>query len=325
MAEAKMSIVLVVYGESHSLRLVLDRLRLQTAAPVLECVLVATSKEKPAILSQAGALSGLAAIKVMEMNTIESAGRAKAAGIAAASAPLVALLEDHSLPESDWAELLIRAHETSDYAAVAPVIKNANPGTAASWGCFLVYYGQDMFARSQDELKHLPGNHSCYRRNILLEYKSRLPDLLEAEFVLHQDLRTRGFRLFQDPGACAFHINHPRLRSSLEEYVLSSRVFATERAAKWKLTRRVSYVFGSPMIPFVRLLRIAKYIRKAGLDLGSLSRAAPAVFLILCSGAAGEMMGYAFGAGNARAGLRRFESERHRAITRQDLETAGLI
>ena len=323
MATAKMSVVIVAYSDSVSLRLALQRLQLQTVASELECVLVTTCDKIAADLGSV--LQGLASIQTLVMTPIESAGRAKAAGVFAATAALVAFLEDHSFPERAWAESLIKAHHRSPFAVVAPVIRNANPATCASWGCFLVYYGQYMVARPQPELKHLPANHSCYRRSLLLEYGQRLPDLLEAEFVLHQDLLARGFKLSQESAARAYHLNHSWLRPSLEEYWFSSRVFAAVRAAKWKPAKRILYFFGAPLLPLVRSLRIVKDMLKGGLKLQILAKGLPAMFAILCSGSAGEMIGYAAGSGKAKIRLKDFESRRASMISDHDLREARLL
>jgi hypothetical protein len=316
--KAKMSVIVVVHSDSASLRKVFECLRMQTIAPDVECVLVTGDRQTASGLSTH--LQGLAAVQVIVLDSIKSAGHAKSAGIIAAAAPLVAFLEDHSFPERAWAESLIKAHERDTYAAVGPVIRNANPETGASWGCFLVYYGQYMFARAPHELRHLPANHTCYRRSILLEYGPRLADLLEAEWVLHQDLFAHGFELFQEPAARAHHFNHSQVWPSIEEYWFASRVFAAERGAQWKFTRKLLYALGSPILPLVQSLRIGKDAIQNGLGLRSLARGFPAMFLILCAGAAGEMTGYTFGAGKAKAKLMDFESKRHLIISRQELQ-----
>ena len=318
-----MSVIIVAHCDSANLRLVVERLRLQTAASVLEFVLVTPDDAVASAIGAAG--HGLAGVRVVILQAIEDAGSAKAAGIKAAVAPLVAFLEDHSLPANTWAESLIKAHAEGDYAAVGPVVQNANPGTSASWGCFLVYYGQYMFARPQAELRHLPANHTCYRRSVLLEYGPRLSDMMEAEFVLHGDLLDRGLQIRQEPKARAYHINHPRLAPTLVEYWFASRVFAAERAARWKRLRKLTYFFGSPLIPFVRSLRIVRDAVRGGAGWPVLARSLPAVFVILAVGTAGEMAAYALGGGDARARLKSFESRRHAYITRQDLESAARI
>jgi GT2 family glycosyltransferase len=317
-----MSVVLVVYRDSENLRLALERLIAQTAVSLLECVLVTPSKTKMDWVP-----SFLQSIRwqLVEVGSIKSAGTAKAAGVAAASAPLVCFLEDHSYPDPSWAESLIRAHENGEFAAVGPVVLNANPGTGASWGCFLVYYGQYMWARPQEQLEHLPANHSCYRRALLLDYGQRLPDLLEAEIMIHRDLLARGYRLFQEPSALTYHLNHSRLGPTIEEYFLASRVFAAERASGWGVMRRMLYAVGSPLLLLIRSARILSDVRHAGLQHRVLVKAIAPVLSTIAAGAAGEMVGYAAGAGRAKEGLQRFESRRHRVFTPGDLKLARMV
>jgi len=318
----KMSVVLVAYRDSANLRLVLERLRTQTVAPLLECLLVTPSGVQmdwvPGVLQHVR-------WKVVEVGTTKSAGVFKAAGVAAAGTPWVAFLEDHSYPEQRWAESLLAVHESGDFAAVGPVVLNANPASSASWGCFLVYYGQYMRARPQERLEHLPANHSCYRRDVLLDYGDRLPDLLEAEIMLHRDLLARGHRLFQEPAARAYHLNHSRLGPTLKEYFLASRVFAAERASDWGFLRRALYAFGSPLLPLIRLVRILADARHAGLQRRVWLKAVAPVVLTLTAGAAGEMIGYAAGSGRAKGDLQRFESERSRIFSPGDLEPARML
>jgi len=322
MTTPKISIVIVVHQESPCFHLVLNQLRLQTAASKLECIVVTAGGGITETAFPSGKLHGLASIRIVSLDAIESAGQAKAAGVAAAAAPLVAFIEDHSLPEKNWAESLIKAHEKGKYAAVGSVVCNANPETARSWGCFLVYYGQYMFARPEPQ--HLPANHSSYRRDLLLTYGPQLAAMLDAEYVLHQDLLKKGFILFQEPAAIACHVNHSRLRPSLEEYLYASRVFATERSFYWKATKRAVYALGSFLLPWIRTFRIATGLSACDLNPAILAKALPHIFLILCAGAAGEFLGYASGCGDAKEELNRFESQRCRVITEKDIESAKL-
>jgi len=322
MVKPRMSVIVIVYSDSANLRLVLERLQLQSVADELECVFVASDREIAEKVSKN--LRKMARIEIAHMNTSESLGIAKAAGVYAATAPLVVFLEDHSVPGSKWAESLLKTCEESRFAAVGPVVQNANPETGASWGCFLVYYGQYAFVRPRHDLRHLPAMHTCYRRELLLEYGDRLPELLESELLLHQDLLARKFQLHQEPSACIYHINYSRLLPILEEYFFASRVFAAARAANWKLARRLLYSLGSPLLPLIRSWRIFGDTRRADLNLRILARSAPTVILTLCSGAVGELVGYIHGSGNAKSELKRFESQRHKSLSKHDLETSGI-
>ncbi len=56
-----------------------------------------------------------------------------------ASAPVVALVEDHAYPAPGWAEGIIDAHKNG-WAAVGPVMANANPHGLMSWVNLLIEY-----------------------------------------------------------------------------------------------------------------------------------------------------------------------------------------
>ena len=257
----KMSVIMVVRCDSVHLRWALQGLRNQTVASSLECIIVTSLRKEQTGLSEA--LEGLPRLRTVELGPFASEGAAKAAGVAVARSALVSFIEDHSCPHARWAETLLAAHRRGEFAAVGPVVLNANPDSSASWGCFLVYYGTWAWARPQNEVKHLPANHSCYRRDVLMGYGPRLPDMLQAESVLHKDLLATGHRLVQEPAAKAYHLNYSRPGSILREYVLASHVFAAERAAHWGFLRRAVYAVGSPLLPLIRLPRVLADARRA--------------------------------------------------------------
>jgi len=318
-----LSIVLLAHRDSEGLRGALRGVCGQSVSSQMECILVVASRKD--VGGAAEALKGLLGSKIVEVGTMRSEGEAKAAGVRAAEAPLVAFLEDHSFPEKTCAENLIEAHRRGDFAVVGPVMRNANPISAVSWGCFLVYYGTYMWARPETEIRHLPANQSCYRRDLLLEYGSRLADMLEAEAVLHQDLLARGHRLAQEPSARVYHLNVSRVGPVSKEYFLASRVFAAERASGWGFLRRAVYAVGSPLLPLIRLPRILRDARRAELDRSVLRGAFAPVLLTLCAGAAGEMLGYALGARGTRQKLLQNESERTITFSARDLEALSRL
>lgn len=82
--------------------------------------------------------------RIVAVGEVSSIAKAWAAGIRQASAPVVAFLEDHSYPAPcwaeapSWAEAPIKAHQKA-WAAVGPVLANANPNSMIGW---LMLFGQ---------------------------------------------------------------------------------------------------------------------------------------------------------------------------------------
>jgi GT2 family glycosyltransferase len=320
---SQLSVVVVSHCDSENFRMALRNLRAQTVSNLLEVIIV-TSSQKDLNLDPRK-FEGFSNHKILEVRPFGSGGAAKAAGVIAAGAPLVAFAEDHSYPERGWAEALIGAHRKGNFAVVGPVMLNANPHSGLSWGCFLAYYGHWLVARLPEEVKHLPANQSCYKRDLLLQYGSRLSEMLEAESVLHWDFLSKGHQLYQEPTAKVYHLNHSLLSPMLREYYLTSRVFAAKRGGRWRLPTRVAYALGSPLLPLLRLRRIVNDASQAGLQGKVFFRSLAALVLVLCAGSAGEACGYAFGVGKASERLARFESKRHLSFTARDLDAVARL
>lgn len=316
-----LSAVMVVYARSRLVPLVLENLALQTIAPAMEIILVTTTREE--LCHPVGDIHRFCSLKIVEAGDIRKTGLAKALGVAAAQAPLVMFLEDHSFPEPGCAEALVVRHQTQPLAAVGPVMLNANPASAVSWGTFLVFYGQWFGNNLPTEVHHLPANHSCYRHEILMAYGSQLADMLEVESVLHWDLITRGEHLYLDPAARVYHLNYSSVAPLLKEYFYASRVFAANRAALWGAGQRTVYALGSALLPLIRWRRVAKQAALSRLASDLLVRSSPALFLNLCAGAAGELLGYLLGTGRSAECLARFEKMERRQYPQADVKAAA--
>jgi hypothetical protein len=259
-----------------------------------------------------------AGVRIVEVDEIRSIGAAYAAGVREASAPIVAMTEDHSFPRPDWASVLIGRHRES-WAAVGPLMCNANPANLISWADMLLGYGPWMDPKSGGEREHLPGHNSSYKRDVLLEYGDRLPRLLEAETVLHWDLRAHGHRLFQDTAACTDHTNFALLRSWTFVQIYGGRAFAASRASTWSLPKRIAFALGSPLIPLGRLKRTVDTLRRSSsLRVMLWPRIAPLLFYGLVLDGMGQGLGYAFGAGRWREKLARYEFDRFKHILSDD-------
>src|SRR5205814_7700430 len=123
------SVILVTPDSYETIRKTVRALRMQTARKCLEIVIIAPSKRTLGLIEDE--LKEFHSVHVIEFGKIEALAAPRVAGILAASAPLVALGEDHGFPERDWAQSLIEAHR-QPWAAVGPAFINGNPG-AMSW------------------------------------------------------------------------------------------------------------------------------------------------------------------------------------------------
>ncbi len=294
----EMSVVIVQPDHCPTIRETVKHLRKQTLSDRLELMIVAPSAAEIGLTESER--EGFWAVRVIAVGERFSRGRARAVGVHEAMAPVVAFIEDHAYPASGWAEALLEAH-AQPWAAVGPVIGNANPGTTMSWANLFILYGPWIEGTEGGISDDIPGENSSYKRNVLLDYGPELDSLLDGaqDSVMHRGLRARGHDLYLDPRAKVYHHNFESLPASVQEHFGCGRSFAEARARSWPVLRRVLYAGGAPLIPLVRFRRIWKDIRRSGKSRDLLPGIIPALLLGLITGALGEMAGYALGPGNA--------------------------
>jgi len=255
---------------------------------------------------------------VVKADLSRGAGAARAAAVRAARAPIVAFGEDHSFPQPGWAAAIIAAHD-GEWAAVGPVVTNANPVTLVSWADLLMGYGPWLAPGRAAERSHLPGHNSSYRKDVLLALGDELGDLFEAETALQWTLRARGHRLFQESAARVAHTNFDRFSVWLPVHFHTGRVFAATRARSWSKAARVAFAFASPLVPFVRLWRHLGQAFAAGIEPSVIARTAPVLAVGLIVDAAGQFAGCLTGAGRSPELL--VDWEFHRNVPRAGVES----
>ncbi len=316
-----MSVILAAPDRYEAVRKTMRYLRAQTARDRLEIVIVAPTARDLDI--DAAEREAFLQFRVVEVGVIKSPAQAYAAGTRGASAPVVALAEEHSYPEPGWAEALIEAHR-QPWAAVGPVIVNANPRTALSWAHVLLGFASWLEPTAAGVVGHLPGHNASYKRGLLLEYGPQLEAMLAVEILLHWDLRARGYELYLEPGAKTSHVQVTHLPSWIAVQFLSARLFASTRAlnGRWSAFRRLLFTCGAPIIPSTsplwRLRGIVQEVRRPGRPHDLLPRALPALLFGLALAGAGQVVGYAFGAGDAIERMADFEFHRDRHVTERD-------
>jgi Glycosyl transferase family 2 len=303
-----MSVVIATPDCYETIRKTIGHLRTQTVKHQLEIIIVAPSASL--LHLEESELKGFCQFRVVEVGRVISIGSANAKGIRQASAPIVALAEDHAFPAPGWAEALIAAHRRP-WAAVGAVIRNPNdPQNVVAWADFLIGFGEFLAPGESGVVERLPGNNSSYKRVVLLEYGTCLETMMETESLIHHDLREKGYQIYLESAAQISHLNFELMSSFLSVKYLSGRVVGAARARGWPLFYRLFYICGTPLIPFVRYRRL-----KNRWDFLRECRSLPwGVMVIAWCGllvsATGEMIGCCFGAGRAVEQRAKYEFHR---------------
>ena len=290
---AALSVVLVA-DHFRTIQRVIHQLRSQSVRDRIEVIIVAPSARELELDETATA--GLGAVRIIEVGHIFPMPPSRAAGVRAATAPVVFLGETHSYAGPGFAAAILDAHR-GPWDAVVPGFDNANPTSALSWAAFLADYGYWHALLPGGEVASGPTWNVAYKREALLSLGDDLEKALSAGDHLWEAFREAGRKWFHAPSAPLGHVNVSRPGAWVHERFLAGTMIAKNRNARWPLPRRVAYALGSPLIPFVllrRLWRPWRLTRAAGLlPMGT----TPALLAGLLLRTAGEAIGYLRGVG----------------------------
>ena len=311
-----LSMILVTPDRFDTLLQTIRHVRAQDVADRIELVFVVPSAAAFAL--DPAAVGGFEGARVVEVGELRSNAHGYAEGVRATRAPIVVFGEDHCFPSPGWAEALLARHEDG-YAAVGPVVAHANTPGAVAWSDTLLGYGPWLHPHPGGEVEYLPGHNSSYRRDVLLAYGDDLESWLEAESVLHWDLRAKGARLYLEPTARTNHFSFSSMRAWLAASFHTSRTFAARRVRDSRASpvRRILFTAASPIIPAIRMRRCLRDIRRAE-NPPPLARLLPALGTALTVSALGEAMGYALGPGRSPQLVSQFEFRRDRNVSERD-------
>lgn len=282
-----LSVVMLAYNLYANVQRAILNLRMQTVANQLEIVLVIPSLSDFGL--QENDLGCFQSWQTQEIGRITSIGQGYAVGVASAHAPIVAFTEEHSFPDSGWAERLISDHK-SGWAAVGPRVLNGNPHSVVGRADFYLSYGEWSSPVVSGPVRILPGHNSCYKRDMLLELGEELGTLLEAEGILQRRLKASGYKLFLDTEISTSHLNYTYWPSWICKRYYQGWDFASSWSKSWPRPRKMAYILGSPLIPFIRLWRLRKKI-----CYGQPYLKIMAVLPVLLTGLTAEAMGHLAG------------------------------
>jgi len=290
--EPELSFVLLT-DTRDTIRGVLRRLHLQTAKARMEVVVV-VPPGRAREFTEADA-QGFANFIVVESDPFVPAQLAKARGIRSASAPLVFLGETHAFPHRGWAEAIIAANRRGRWGAISPAFGNSNPRRTLSWAALLADYGEWLEGKPAGEIDAAPLFNTAYNRAALLELGVNLEAALGRSEELPATLQARGYRSYFAAQARIDHMNLIHVPQWLHENFLTGLLVSGNRARRWLWARRIAYVIGSPLIPFVLTRRALPGVRRARRMYPISAGVYPLLFIGTVARSVGEMIGYAVG------------------------------
>lgn len=315
-----LSVVVVTPHDFAHVRRTVRHLREQDAVGEVELVLVATS---PEAVADHGAteLAGFAATQTVAVGPIPNVDRAAARGVLAATADIVAVVEDHAYVGPGWVRAIVAAYQDAPWVSVGSVMENANPATSLSWANLVLGYGWWIDPAKAGEMPDVPSHNGSYRRSAVAAMGEELPDLMVRGGGLHDRLRASGGRMFLAADARIAHVNPSRLGAAADLRFHAGRLYGQERRTQqgWSPLKRVIYSVAAPLIPLVRFRRIHdEHLAEGRRHQRLARRILPGMAAALVADAVGQAAGYLRGAGRAPEVLAVFEMDRMQHLCRSD-------
>lgn len=312
-----LTVILSVPEKSATLARPLRFLARQACRDRIELILIGPGNDTfddvdPALLQ------GYADCRTLAIGPIDEVERTFAPGIEAASAPVVALLENHVYPDPQWATAILEAHK-GPWDVVGCIISNANTDTATSIVEHLLSYIFHDDGAPVGEVERVSRNNTTYKRDALMAFGERLPDSLARDGGMMEELKARGARFYRAGEARLAHLNPSRMGAMLNLRLHSARASSATRArtSGWGPARRMVYVLASPVFPLLRLRALWPRLSRPPIR-EDLLRITPLLLLALLVDAVGQAAGFALGEGNSALKAGRYDLDREPFLTVAD-------
>lgn len=213
-----------------------------------------------------------------------------------ASAPSVAVIEDHVIVPRGWARELLQARATAQ--VVGGGVRNAATERLVDWAAFLCEYSHLLPPLPAGESEWITGNNTVYARTLLEQHRATT-HAGRWENHLHDALRKEGVALICRPDIVVGHKKHYTVGEYFTQRYLYARSYAGARIAGSSPLRRLAYGVGGFLLPPVLLWRTVSRSLRKQVDHALVWRALPLTVLFVCAWGAGEIVGTWFGEGDS--------------------------
>lgn len=219
--------------------------------------------------------------------------RRRAAGLRAATAPIVGMLEDRAIPGPDWAATMRRLHDALPHAVIGGPIATVAPDPLnfAFYACDFTRYAPPLTPGPREYVSDV---NLSYKRRALEATRPVWTDIYN-EVKVHWALVSAGEVLFLHDSPVVHHRSHyRRLMPLLRERVEWGRLFGAARAGHLSTAGRLAAVARAPLVPPLLWFRLVRAHATRG-TLGRCLRATPAIVAMQVAWVAGETWGVVTG------------------------------
>jgi hypothetical protein len=238
-------------------------------------------------------------VRVLPVPPQTSIPEMRARAFGEATAPMVAVIEDHVLVPSGWAQKILEARSQGQ-RVIGGIVQNAATKRLVDWAAFFCEYSQLMAPLTAGPADWLTGNNTAYDRTLLAEYREVLARGY-WENVLHDAFRRDGITLWCKPDLIAAHRKHYTAKEYLLQRWLSARAYAGLRLRGSTGLTRFGYGLLALALPPLLLVRIVSRVWRGKAHRRELFGSLPLLALFTGAWGLGDLAGAWLGEGNVLA------------------------
>jgi hypothetical protein len=296
----RLSVVVTIVDGGETLARCLAALLEQESPPPMD-VIVPYDSTVPAIPALAARFPQVAFLELGAVRTARPPGgaagqhelfdRRRAAGLAAASGDVVAILEDRGVPDADWAATVVQLHGMLPHRVIGGAVENGRD-RLLNWAVYLCDFGRYQLPFEAGPREYVTDVNVSYKREALARTAALWRERYH-EPIVHGALVRAGDTLFLSPAPVVRQMrDHVTLGRLLAERLAWGRLFAATRVRDSTARRRILLAALSPVLPLVLLARAARNQIARKQPIPRLLALSPALLLLLVAWSAGEAVGY---------------------------------
>ncbi|MBI1250638.1 MAG: hypothetical protein GC189_04115 [Alphaproteobacteria bacterium] len=298
-ATPALSVIVTLVDGGDALLRCLDALAAQRDAPAME-VIIPYDDAAPdirACIERHPNFTFLAMGKVVdaaprnEFEKHDLYDRRRTAGLHAAKAPLIAMIEDRGAPRPDWARAMADLHTCYTDAAIGGAVEHDGEGVTR-WAIFFVDFSRYQAPFASLHPEYVTDTNICYKREALMAVEPLWREKYQ-ESAVNWALRDKGYSLRLDPAPVTAQLrNPPGLAALASERFNWGRVYGEQRARAAPLSRKLTWMAMTPLLPVVLYARHLRNQVRIGRHVGAYVAATPLIVFLLAFWALGELRGY---------------------------------
>jgi glycosyltransferase involved in cell wall biosynthesis len=290
-SDPTLSAVVIVFGGGERLERCLDALAHQTGSGDIDVIVPHDST----LANAAKLRERFPRVRFIAFEGRRPPAELRARGVERANGRVVALLEDHCIPEPEWRLRVLAAHERSVAGVGGSVEKgmppNSRTDSALNWALYIADYGRYMSPLPEGPTHTVSDCNASYKRSELQAVR----DAWTVQFhenVVNDALRARGGSLMLDSSIVVREQRSLTWGAALRDRYAFGRLFGATRVTGAALGRRLGLAAAAIALPPLLVVRAAKNLLVRHRHVEQLARALPALLVLSSAWAFGEMLGY---------------------------------